>query len=73
MAESNKKRFLEYFNRNKKRLLNLLKQQGQFQKYSKEYGYLYSVEIGKLAGQPVKLQVGLKAGELKIIDVFVAA
>ncbi|KZE67921.1 hypothetical protein AWM68_17255 [Fictibacillus phosphorivorans] len=70
MAEKQKNRFYEYFNRDKKRLLNLLKSQGIFEQFSQTHGYLYSVEIGQQSGQSIHLKVALKAGALTILDVF---
>lgn len=72
MAESKKVRFFEYFNRNKKRVLNMLKKHGQFISFSNEHGYLYSVEIGAMAGSTVLMHVALKAGEITIIDILTA-
>lgn len=72
MAESKKVRFFEYFNRNKKRVLNMLKKHGQFLSFSNEHGYLYSVEIGSIAGSTVLLHVAIKAGELTILDILTA-
>lgn len=72
MAESKKVRFFEYFNRNKKRVLNMLKKHGQFLRFSNEHGYLYSVEIGSIAGSTVLLHVAIKAGELTILDILTA-
>jgi len=72
MAESKKLRFYEYFNRNKNRLLNMLKKHGQFLNFSNVHGYIYSLEVGEVAGKTVSLQVGLKAGKVTIIDVLAA-
>lgn len=73
MAESKKYRFLEYFKRNKSRVLRLIKQEGEFQSFSPEHGYLYLLEVGKLADKALKLQVGVKSGELIILDVVTTA
>lgn len=73
MAESKKNRFLDYFNRNKGRVLRLLKQEGEYQSFSREHGYLYLLEVGKVAGKALKLKVGVKSGELIILDVVTAA
>ncbi|MEI2356688.1 hypothetical protein [Mesobacillus zeae] len=73
MAESKKIRFKQYFGRNNTRLLNILKKQGQFIKFSSELGYLYLVEVGELAGKAVSLKVSMKSGRLNIIDVVTAA
>jgi hypothetical protein len=47
----------------------LLKQNGEFQSFSSEHGYLYVLEVGKVAGKALLLEVGVKSGELKIVDV----
>ncbi|MEK3992670.1 hypothetical protein [Robertmurraya sp. FSL R5-0851] len=73
MAESKKNRFLDYFNCNKGRVLRLLKQEGEYQSFSPEHGYLYLLEVGKVAGNALMLQVGVKSGELIILDVVTAA
>lgn len=73
MAESKKVHFKQFFNRNHTRLLNMLKQHGEFIRFSSELGYLYLVEVGEYAGKAISLKVSVKSGKLNIIDVVTAA
>lgn len=69
LLENQKRRLMEYFNRNSKQLLATLKKHGEFIMFSKEKGYLYRVENFQFRGNVINLRVGLKSGKLNILDI----
>lgn len=71
MAENRMKSIVNYFNRNKEHLLNLLKKEGSYLRFSQTKGYTYSVGVGEYAGKEVKLTVALKSGQLNILSINV--
>jgi hypothetical protein len=57
--------------RNKERLLNLLKREGEYLEFKEKIGYIYAVKIGEVeGGMDVMLKVAMLGGNLTVLDAF---
>jgi hypothetical protein len=59
--------------RNKQRLLNLLKKNGEYLAFCKKDGFIYLLNIGEADGNPVYLEVAMSNGDLTILGTHVGA
>lgn len=73
MTKTQVEKFIKHFSfkRNKERLLNLLKTEGEYVEFIEGSGYIYAVKIGEADGNDVMLKVNMYNGELTIIDAFI--
>lgn len=56
--------------RNKDRILNLLKQEGEYVEFKEKVGFIYAVKIGEAEGMDVMLKVSMLNGEFNILNAF---
>lgn len=56
--------------RNKERLLELLKNKGEFLEFKEKVGFFYAVKIGEVEGMDVMLKVCMFKGEFTILNAF---
>lgn len=73
MTKTQVEKFIKHFSfkRNKERLLNLLKTEGEYVEFIEGSGYIYAVKIGEADGNDVMLKVNMYNGELTIVDAFI--
>lgn len=56
--------------KNRERLLRMLKKNGEYLSFNLQHGYIYLVPIGEVEGNTVQLKVGLKNSKLSILGSF---
>lgn len=56
--------------KNKERLIDLMKTEGEYLKFSEKQGYIYGVKIGESGGGDVMLKVAMKAGHIEILNSY---
>lgn len=55
---------------NKERLLNLLKNEGEFLEFKEKVGFIYAVKIGEAEGMDVMLKIAMLSGNFTVLNAF---
>ncbi|WP_121616677.1 hypothetical protein [Virgibacillus halodenitrificans] len=65
-------KFQEFFGRkrNKERLLNLLKREGEFLEFRENVGFIYAIKIGEAENTDIMLKIAMLNGDLTIFNAF---
>jgi hypothetical protein len=56
--------------KNKQRLIKLLKSEGEYLEFIEKKGYIYAVKIGEAEGKDVMLKVAMLNGKFEIMNAF---
>lgn len=56
--------------KNKERLLTLLKKEGEYLEFSELKGFVYAVKIGEAENSEVMLKVAMRQGRFEILNAF---